>query len=293
MTPRRTLAVAGREVLRVGLGGARWSITDPADDGPAERLLTQAIEAGVTYVDTARAYTTRGVEGHNERLVRRVLDRLGAGAGARDEVLVATKGGHFRDGDRYLVDASPAALRADCRRSLGLLGRERIDLYYLHFPDPRVPLTDSAGALADLRREGLVGAVGLCNVTADQLREALDVVPVAAVQNPFSAAAPPAPELVALTAAHGIALLAASPLGGVRPAGAVERLSPAAGRAARARGVPVPTVLLAWLLGLGDHVGVVTGARRPATLAASVLAADLPLTRAEHRAITDDLQEHP
>lgn len=291
MTPRRTLAVAGREVLRVGLGGARWSITDPADDAPAERLLAQAIEAGVTYVDTARAYTTRGTEGHNERLVRRVLDRLGARA--RAEVLVATKGGHFRDGDRYPVDASPAALRADCVRSLGLLGRDRIELYYLHFLDPQVPLADSVGALADLRGEGLVGAVGLCNVTAAQVRAALDVVPVAAVQSPFSALAPPAPELVALTAAHDIALLAASPLGGVRPPGALDRLSPAAVRAAAAHGVPVPTVLLAWLLGLGDHVGVVTGARRPATLAASVLAADLPLTRAEHRAITDDLQEQP
>lgn len=286
---RRTIVVAGREVLRVGLGGARWSITDPPDDGPAERLLAQAVDAGIGHVDTARAYTTRGTEGHNERLVRRVLDRVQGW----DEVLVATKGGHYRDGDRYSVDASPAALHADCRRSLGLLGRERIDLYYLHFPDPQVPLAESVGALADLRREGLVAEVGLCNVTADQLRTALDVVAVAAVQNPFSAAAPPDPDLLALTAAHGIPLLAASPLGGTGPAVPLDRLSPAARRLAAAHGVGVPTVLLAWLLGLGEHVGVVTGARRPSTLAASVLAADLALTGAEHRAITDDLQEHP
>ncbi|WP_181410622.1 aldo/keto reductase [Nocardioides humi] len=276
-----------REILRVGLGGARWSITDPEDDGPAERLLELAIEAGVTYLDTARAYTTRDGEAHNERLLRRVLDRIGAW----DDVLVGTKGGHYRADDSFPIDASPASLRRDCERSLGALGRDRIDLYYLHFPDPQVPFAESVGALAELRSEGLVGEVGLCNVTTAQFREALGIVPVAAVQNRMSPYAPVDTPLLALAAERGASFFAYSPLGGTTPPVGADELSPAALDAARERGVTTQTVLLAWLLGHGDHVAVVTGARRPTTLRASLRAVDLGLTVAEHDAIAADLAE--
>lgn len=285
---RRLLRLAGRDVLRVGFGAARWSLADPEDDAPAERIVEAALAAGVGHLDTARAYTTSTQESHNERLLARVLARTGRG----DDVLVATKGGHYRDGDRFPIDGSPAALRADCERSLSALGRDRIDLYYLHFPDPDVPFAASVQALAQLREEGLVGEVGLSNISTEQLLEALDLVPVAALQNPMSPYARPDAEQLALAAEHEVAVLAYSPLGGTTPPVPAVDLSAAARRIAAEREVEVATVLLAWLLGQGDHVGIVTGARRPASLAASVLAADLVLDPAELAAIGADLAVH-
>jgi pyridoxine 4-dehydrogenase len=104
--------------------------------------------------------------------------------------LVATKGGHWRDGDRFPVDGRPEALRAHCDISLRTLGVDQIDPYFLHHLDPRVPLADSVGALAELRREGKIASIGLSNVTAAQLDMALDLVPIAAVQNRFSLSKP-------------------------------------------------------------------------------------------------------
>ena len=98
------------------------------------------------YVDTARAYTRRGEEGHNEALIARVLERLGD----PPDVLVATKGGHYRDVDAYRIDGSPEALRADCERSLRALRRESIDLYYLHHPDPLIPLDPILNSVPDM-----------------------------------------------------------------------------------------------------------------------------------------------
>lgn len=285
MPSSATVRVCDREVLRIGIGGARWSLGELQDDHPAESILRQAIDAGITYIDTARAYTRRGEESHSEALIRRVLDR----AGLWDEVVVATKGGHYRDGDTFPIDGSAAALRRDCERSLRALGRDRIDLYYLHHLDPAVHLEESVGTLDALRREGLIGEIGLCNVSGDQLAEALRITKVHAVQNRLSPFHPVDESLIEFCRSKGIAYFGYSPLASGRGSMSPRTLSAHAREAASVRGIDVETVLLAWLLSLSPNIAVVTGPSRPETLASSVAAATVELSTAEQVGIAGDI----
>jgi len=155
------------------------------DGRPSEaqgiRVLHAALDAGVTLIDTADVYCLNQHDiGHNERLIAAAL---ASWPGARGGVTVATKGGVVRPGGRWESDARPAQLRAACDRSLLALGIERIDVYQLHAPDPRVPFAESVGELARLREQGKVRWVGLSNVSVAQIREAQAIAPVTSVQN--------------------------------------------------------------------------------------------------------------
>jgi aryl-alcohol dehydrogenase-like predicted oxidoreductase len=136
----------------VGLGTAQLAFKDITSE-QAVATVHAALDAGVRLVDTALAYTRKGIESFAEEMVGRAL----ATWPGRDDVLVATKGGHRRDGDEFPIDGRPAALRADCETSLRNLGVERIGLYRLHWVDPRVPLAESVGALRELQLAGKIG----------------------------------------------------------------------------------------------------------------------------------------
>ncbi|MCZ7681439.1 MAG: aldo/keto reductase [Sandaracinaceae bacterium] len=172
-----TRALAGRTVHGVGLGAMNLSWPGPASRRERVRVIEAALDAGAALIDTADVYAPSAEEiGHNERLVRDA-------ARGRD-VMVASKGGVVRRGDAWLHDGSPAHLYAACEASLSRLGR--IDLYYLHAVDERVPVEESVGALARLRDEGKIGAIGVSNVTRAELERALREAPIAAVQNEAS-----------------------------------------------------------------------------------------------------------
>lgn len=283
MSQASTMRVGDRRIGRVSLGGARWSIAEHRDDPAAEAVLERALDSGIDLIDTARAYTTRDEESHNERLIARVLRRR---ADAR--VLVATKGGHYRRGDAYPVDAAPASLRIDCRRSLLALGRDAHDLYYLHRPDPLVPLEESVGALAELRAEGLVARIGLCNVTTAQLRAAQQVTRIDAVQNRHNVNHPADATLLEACAEEDIAFFGYSPLAGVDLA----TVGPVVRCIAAEQGVDVTSILLAWLLTAGENLGILTGAGRASTLDSSLSAAQLRLTETEITAIAEERAAH-
>jgi pyridoxine 4-dehydrogenase len=247
--------IGGRRVEGIGLGTAPIAF---AGGTPATAAATvhAALDAGVGLIDTALAYTRPGVESYAEQVV---ASALRAAPGARP--LVATKGGHWRDGDRFPVDGRPATLRAHCETSLRTLGVERVDLYFLHHVDPAVPLTDSVGALAQLRQEGKVAAIGLSNVTVAQLDEARAAAPVAAVQNRLSYADPAGLATARACARRGVAYLAYSPL--ATPPGPAL----AAARAVAARhGASVQRVLLAWLRAQAPGIVPLVGASRPASI---------------------------
>ncbi len=207
----------GRTVRRIGLGAMRLRGRDRAHD---VALLRRAIALGVEHVDTARMYG----DGRNEELVAEAL------APYPDGLLVATKGGIERTPGGFRADGRPEALRGHVAESLRRLRVERIGLYYLHDPDPGVPVAESVGALARMRDEdGTIDLIGVSNVSAAQLREALAVTPVAAVQNRYSAARGGDDEVLDLTTGLGIAFV---PWGPVRaaplpPAGAPAGTTPA------------------------------------------------------------------
>jgi aryl-alcohol dehydrogenase-like predicted oxidoreductase len=245
----------GRRIAGIGLGTAPLAFGG-GTDAEAVATVRAALDAGVRLIDTALAYTPPGVESYAEHIVARALK-----GAAGERPLVATKGGHWRDGDRFPVDGRPGTLRAHCAASLRTLGAERLDLYFLHHVDPAVPLADSVGALAELRQEGKIAAVGLSNVTTAQLDEACAVTPVDAVQNRLSYADPADLATALACARRGMAYLAYSPL--AAPSGPPLE---AALTVARRHGASVQRVMLAWLREQAPNIVPLVGASRPASI---------------------------
>jgi aryl-alcohol dehydrogenase-like predicted oxidoreductase len=142
-------------VNRLGFGAMRLTgraiLGEPEDPEQARRVLRRAVELGVNLIDTADSY---GPE-LSERLIAQALHPY------PDELVVATKGGYTRPGGRWVPDGRPKHLREACEGSLRRLKVERIDLYQLHRPDPRIAFEDSVWALAQLREEGKIRHVGL------------------------------------------------------------------------------------------------------------------------------------
>lgn len=260
-----------REVGAIGLGGASWSIAETRDDKQSEALIRFALENGVTYIDSAAAYTTADEASHNERLVSRAVRASGLDA------LIATKGGHRRAGDHWYIDGLPSAIRADCDESLAALGVDAIDLYYLHKPDPHVPFADSVSAIEQLRVEGKVRMTGVSNVSGEQFREALSLTPLAAVQNNFSPFNTSDRALIDECQRHSVAYVVYSPLGGSNRPRTLDAAMPRAATAAASLGVSLERLIIAWELSLAASVIPVVGASRPATLLDSIRATEVDL----------------
>jgi aryl-alcohol dehydrogenase-like predicted oxidoreductase len=253
-------------VNRIGLGTAQLAFQDITAE-QAVATVHAALDSGVRLIDTALAYTRKGVESFAEEIVARALAQWPA----REEVLVATKGGHRRAGDEFPIDARPSALRADCETSLRNLGVERISLYQLHWVDPLVPLAESVGALRDLQRAGKIAEIGLSNVTVAQIEQARAEAHIATVQNRLSLADRDDLPTVAYCASIGLRYLAYLPLGGrdrQRDDRAVREVS-------AELGITVPQVWVAWTLAQGEHVTPLVGSSRPATIRESAGAGNL------------------
>ncbi|MEP6687825.1 MAG: aldo/keto reductase [Gemmatimonadales bacterium] len=273
---RRRLGPGTSAVSAVGYGGMHLSIEGRPPEAQSLQVLQAAFDGGVTLVDTADVYCLDQHDiGHNERLIAQAL----AGwSGDRSTVTVATKGGVVRPDGRWDSDARPEQLRAACERSLRALEVDRLELYQLHAPDPRVPLADSVGEIARLREAGKVRWIGLSNVSVPQIREAQRITPITTVQNrlsPFFREALVG-GVVRYCAEQEIGFLAYSPTGGGRltkklPGHPV--LAPIATRL----GVSVHAVVLAWALAQSPTVIVIPSARTVDHALDSVGAADVVL----------------
>jgi len=277
----RPLGPGAPAVAAVGFGGMPLSIQGrPDDEAAAIRVIHAALDTGMTLLDTANVYCLDDTDiGHNERLVAKALRSWG---GRRDGVTLATKGGLTRPNGAWERDGRPASLRQACERSLQDLGTDCIDLYQLHAPDPKVPLAESVGALAELRREGKIRWVGLSNVSVGEIREAAAIVAIVTVQNRLNPFFREALEtgVVAHCASERIGFLAYSPVGGGRlnqKLPQIDALRPIA----VAHGATPHAVVLAWVLAQGPTVIVIPGARTVAHATDSVTAAHLALSPAE------------
>ncbi|RKN07018.1 aldo/keto reductase [Streptomyces radicis] len=273
--------IGDAEVSAIGLGGMPMSIEGRPDEARSLATIHAALDAGVTFIDTADAYHRDADEvGHNETLIAKALASHGAGA----DVLVATKGGHLRPGDgSWTLDGSPEHIKRACEDSLRRLGVEAIGLYQFHRPDPEVPYAESVGAVRDLLDAGKIRFAGISNADPGQIREANEVLGgrLVSVQNQFSPAFRSSEPELRLCDELGIAFLPWSPLGGIASAGALgSRFAPFA-RVAEVHGVSPQQVSLAWMLAKSPVVVPIPGASRPETIRDSVNAADLTLTADE------------
>ncbi|MSQ97328.1 MAG: aldo/keto reductase [Gemmataceae bacterium] len=173
---RRRIGTTDLFISPVAMGC--WPITGITSVGVTEgnslATLQAAADVGINLFDTAYSY---GYDGESERLIARVLGHR------RKEIIIATKGGlHWESPGKQARDATPATLRRQCEESLRRLDTEHVDLLYLHAPDPKVPLAESAGTLRELMQEGKTRAVGVSNVTAEQMKEFASACPLAAYQ---------------------------------------------------------------------------------------------------------------
>jgi len=204
---KRRLGRNGPEVSAIGLGCMGMSdFYAGGDEAESIATIHHALDCGVTFLDTADMY---GV-GENEKLVGRAIVKR------RDEVFLATKFGNVRapDGAFLGVDGSPNYVRAACDASLKRLGVETIDLYYQHRVDPKTPIEETVGAMAELVRAGKVRHLGLSEAAPATLRKACAVHPIAALQTEYSLwSREPEQEILATCRELGVGFVAYSPLG--------------------------------------------------------------------------------
>jgi aryl-alcohol dehydrogenase-like predicted oxidoreductase/histidinol phosphatase-like enzyme/predicted kinase len=267
------------------MGCMRLSTEPDRDEANGIAVLHAAFEAGITFLDTADAYCLDDTErGHNERLIARAL---ASWPGDRSRVQVATKGGLTRPHGRWEADGRAKHLAAACDASRRALGVERIHLYQLHAPDPRVPLSTSVRALAALKREGLIDAIGLCNVNVGQIEEARRIAQIDAVQVELSVWHDDQvlSGVAGYCVANQLRLLAYRPLGG--PARRHRTLAdPALAAVAARQGVSPFEIALAWLMDLSELIVPIPGATRVESAQSIARARSVTLT-GEDRAQLD------
>ncbi len=272
----------------ISYGDMPLAIEGRPDRATAIGVIHDALDAGVTHIDTAWAYYPSGeVPQYGEKLA---AEALRSWHGDQSKVTIATKVGHFRnftDGKPpWGIDDDPEHLKARAHESADALGVDTIDLLYSHRPSPDVPYEKVIGALADLVDEEVAATVGISNADPEQIRLAHRILgeKLVAVQNQFSPGFTSSEPEIEVTGELGLAFVAWSPLGGYRAALDQERFEPFQ-KVADARGISRAQVILAWELSKGPHVIPIPGSHRSATILDSLKAADLELTADELAAL--------
>jgi aryl-alcohol dehydrogenase-like predicted oxidoreductase len=264
------------EVNRLGYGTMQltgegvWG--EPGDHDEAIAVLRRAVEAGVSFIDTADSYGPEVAE----RLIREALHPY------PDGLVIATKAGLTRPGPgEWLPVGRPEYLRQQCEMSLRRLGLETIDLFQLHRIDAKVPLEEQVGELAELRKEGKIRHIGLSEVSVEQLEEAQETAPIVSVQNLFNLTARDAEPLLDHCEANDIGLIPWFPLATGK---LLEEGGPLAD-IAEETGAEPSQLALAWLLRRSPVMLPIPGTSSVAHLEQNLGAAELELTDEQFAAL--------
>ncbi len=303
----RTATLGSLTVSRLGLGAMGMSGSyGGADEGESIRTLHRALELGVTFLDTAEIYGPF----HNEELIGKAIK------GRRDEVVLATKFGMYSHAGRgpAHLDSSPANLRTAIEGSLTRLGTDHIDLYYQHRVDPKTPIEETVGAMAELVAEGKVRHLGLSEASASTVRRAHAVHPITALQSEYSLwTRDPEQDVLPVLRELGIGFVPYSPLGRGFLTGTIRseqdleandfrrtnprfegenfahnvQLAEQVRDVATEAGVTPAQVALAWLLAQGDDLAPIPGTKRVSRLEENAGADDVVLTPKQLKTLTD------
>ncbi|MFD3515208.1 aldo/keto reductase [Streptomyces sp. NPDC058657] len=259
------------------IGAAFDAASAPRDRGEAVALLRRAVGLGVNHFDTAAFYFS-SAHSANE-LLREAFHPYA------EDLVITTKVWPARTPDGEWWYAEPHQLRGQVEENLRQLGRDHLDVVNLRIPRSRSTgsIAEHFGALADLREAGLIRHLGVSNVTAAHLAEALTIAPVVCVQNPYGpGAAAEDTALLRNCGEQGIAFVPFYAIAGAgRETGATGAEEERVLAVARAHDASPAQVRLAWTLQQGPHVLAIPGTGDPAHLAANVAAASLRLTAAE------------
>ncbi len=270
-----TIAIGGDlTVNRLGFGAMRitgrgiWG--EPPSRDRAIATLRRVTELGVNFIDTADSYGPSV----SEELIAEALYPY------PDDLVIATKAGLVRPGpNRWDADGRPDHLRQACEGSLRRLRLEQIPLYQFHRPDPKVPLAESIGALAELKDEGKIRHLGISNVTEDQLGEAERIVPIVSIQNRFNVTDRGSQSLIDLCEQQDLVFLPWAPIQQADRRAAVAV-------AAERRGVTERQIVLAWLLATSPAILPIPGTGSPEHAEENVAAVAIELSRDEMEAIS-------
>ncbi|MFC1730489.1 aldo/keto reductase [candidate division KSB1 bacterium] len=297
----RPLGKTGIDLPALGLGCMSMSeFYGERDDEESTAAIRRALDLGVTFLDTADVYGS----GHNEELVGNAV------RGRREQVFLASKCGLLRKpgGGWKGVNGTPEYVGSACRASLKRLGVDYIDLYYLHRVDPGVPVEETAGAMAELVREGKVRFIGLSETSPGTLRKAYSVHPVTAMQSEYSLwSRDPESNLLQTCRELDVTLIAYSPLGRGfltgritsgnefsasdarrymprfrdENLGANRTLVRGLEKFAERKSCTAAQIALAWLLHKGPGIIPIPGTKKRRYLEENIAAVDLELTAGE------------
>jgi len=263
------IEIAGKSVHRLGFGAMRligpnlWG--EPADRQPLVELLRRAVDLGVDFIDTAAVYGPH----ISEEVIREALYPY------PEHVLITTKGGQVQWGPgSYATLGRPEFLRQECALSLRRLGVDHIDLYQLHQVDPAVPFEDQIGEMKRLQDEGKIGAIGLNEVSVEQIATAREIITVASVQNQYSVMERKHEDVLDYCTREGLPFISWFPL----DIGALARAGgPLDGVAAQLAATPAQ-VALAWLMARAENMVAIPGTASMAHMEENVAAAALRLS---------------
>jgi pyridoxine 4-dehydrogenase len=280
MTDTDTFLLGGDlEVGRLGFGAMRitgagiWG--GPADPAGCRDLLRRVVQDGVNLIDTADSY---GPE-VSELLIAEALRPY------PDNLVIATKGGLERPGpNRWVANCRPDRLRRCCEASLKRLGLERIDLYQLHTVDPKVPIEDSIGALAELQEEGKIRHIGVSNVGLDDLERAQQIVPIVSVQNRYNVVDRASEDVLQECAQQQLAFFPWAPIASGND---IARHGPAVQESARRHGATARQVAVAWLLAHSPVILPIPGTSSISHFEENLEAAQLELEEDELEALDE------
>ena len=276
-----TLGETGETIPAIGFGGMPLSIQGRPPEDEGRRVLHAAIEAGMTFIDTADVYCYDDNDiGHNERLIASVISER------KDDVRVATKAGLRRPKGSWTNDGSPAHIREACEKSLRALNADRIWLYQFHAPDPRVAFEKSVEAFAELQREGKFQHFGLSNVSIKQIDQAQRILRVVSVQNRLNPYFRESLDVARECANRNITFLAYSPVGGGRLAKKLPKFDVLI-ELAQKHDRSVHAIVLAWVRAQGKTVVPIPAARRVEHAVDSARAAELVLPEEDIEAIDE------
>jgi pyridoxine 4-dehydrogenase len=264
-----TFKIGSKTVYRLGFGAMRitgegvWG--PPKDHAEAIRVLKRTVELGVNFIDTADSYGPYV----SEDLIKEALHPY------TSDLLVATKAGLTRTGPgQWHPVGRPEYLRQECEMSLRRLGVEKIDLFQLHRIDPKVPADEQFGLLNDLLKEGKVGAIGLSEVSVEEIKAAQKIVPIATVQNLYNLTNRKSEDVLDFCTKEGIGFIPWFPIASgalAKPGGVVDRVG-------KADHATASQVALAWLLKRSPVVLPIPGTSSVKHLEENCKAPDVKLT---------------
>jgi len=308
--PQRDIGKSGIKSSAMGLGCMSFSgVYGASDDTTAISLIHEALDRGITMLDSSDAYG----KGHNEELLGKALK------GRRQGAVLATKFGNLGGAGGKFADGRPEFVIASCEASLKRLGVEAIDLYYQHRIDPSVPIEDTVGAMKKLVEQGKVRALGLSEASPATIRKAHKVHPIAAVQNEFSLLYRDlADETLKTTRELGVSFVAYAPIGRgllsqdiADPAtlsdGDTRKRQPRYSKdnldhnkalvqrvqeIAKQKGCTVSQLAIAWVLAQGDDIIPIPGTKQKARLLENLGALNVKLMPADIAAISNAVPAH-